>query len=121
MCHNPQQYTIIKYLHLCSVRSDHYIIQLKNNIPLESITSVKHRMLGFGEIRLAYIYLAKTTGSSISISITYIVFFTKLQKKANPAKRICPIENCTYAIRAKMSDISQVFEVDDIFIFWMAI
>ena len=30
-------------------------------------------------------------------------------------KRIYPIENCRYAIRAKMSDISQVFEVDDIF------
>jgi hypothetical protein len=28
---------------------------------------------------------------------------------------IRPIENCTYAIRAKMSDIFQVFEVMDIF------
>ena len=45
----------------------------------------------------------------------------KIAKKANSVKWICPIENCTYAIRAKMSDISQVFEVDDIFIFWMAI
>jgi hypothetical protein len=37
-------------------------------------------------------YLAKTTGSSISTSSTYIVFLTKLQKKANPMKWICPIE-----------------------------
>jgi len=28
-----------------------------------------------------YIYLAKTKGQSISISSTYIVFFTKMQKK----------------------------------------
>jgi len=32
------------------------------------------------------IYLASTTGLSISISITYIVFLTKLQKRANPVK-----------------------------------
>ena len=34
--------------------------------------------------------------------------------KANPPKWICPIENCRYAIKAKMSDLSQVLEVDDI-------
>jgi hypothetical protein len=51
------------------------------------------------------------------ISILYIPKSTKNQK-ANPAKRICPIENCRYSIRAKMSDISQVFEEDDISTFW---
>jgi len=39
-----------------------------------------------------YIDLASTTGSNISISNTYILFLTKLQKKANPQKKICPIE-----------------------------
>jgi hypothetical protein len=48
-----------------------------------------------------------------SILIAYIVKSIKI-KKANHEKRICPIENCRYAIRAKMSDISKVFEVDDI-------
>jgi len=38
-----------------------------------------------------YRYLAISTGSSISISSTYILFLTKLQKKANPVKWICPI------------------------------
>jgi len=33
-----------------------------------------------------YRYLASTTGSSISISITYILFLTKLQKKQIPEK-----------------------------------
>ena len=37
-------------------------------------------MLRFGEIRLSYIYLAKTTGQSTSISITYTLFLTKMQK-----------------------------------------
>jgi hypothetical protein len=32
----------------------------------------------------------------------------KIAKKANPPKWICPIENCRYAIKAKMSDISAV-------------
>ena len=50
----------------------------------------------------------------------YLISY-KIAKKANPWKTICPIENCRYAIETKMSDISQVFEVDDIFIFWMAI
>jgi len=31
-------------------------------------------------------FLAKTKGQSISISSTYIVFITKMQKRANPAK-----------------------------------
>jgi len=35
-------------------------------------------------------YLAISTGSSISIYSTYIVFFTKLQKKAKPKNEICP-------------------------------
>jgi hypothetical protein len=39
-----------------------------------------------------------------------------LQKKPNPRKWNCPIENRRYAIRAKISDISQDFRVDDIFI-----
>jgi hypothetical protein len=37
-----------------------------------------------------YRYLAISTSSSTSISSTYILFLTKLQKKANPAKWICP-------------------------------
>jgi len=64
-------------------------------------------------------YLDKTTSQSISISIIDISY--KIAKKANTRKWICPIENCRFAIRAKMSDISQVFEADDIFIFCMAI
>ena len=40
----------------------------------------------------------------------------KIAKKANPRKWNCPIENRRYAIRAKISDISQDFRVDDIFI-----
>jgi len=39
----------------------------------------------------------------------------EIAKRQTPEKRICPIDNCTYAIRAKMSDISQIFEMDDIF------
>jgi hypothetical protein len=66
-------------------------------------------------------YLAKTTTQDLSTLITYIVFLTEMQKKANPVKWICPIGNCRCSIRAKMSDISKVLEVDDIFIFWMAI
>jgi hypothetical protein len=38
-----------------------------------------------------------------------------LQKGKFLQKMIRPIENCRYAIKAKMSDILQVFEVDDIF------
>ena len=34
----------------------------------------------------AYRYLAKTTGQSTSISITYILFLTKLQKRQIPEK-----------------------------------
>ena len=34
----------------------------------------------------------------------------KIAKKANPDKGFAPFENCRYAIRAKMSDISKVFE-----------
>ena len=36
--------------------------------------------------------IAKTKGSSTLTSSTYIAFLTKLQKKANPVKLICPIE-----------------------------
>ncbi len=39
-----------------------------------------------------YMYLAINTGSSTSISITYILFLTKLQKKANPEKGFAQIE-----------------------------
>jgi hypothetical protein len=44
------------------------------------------------EIRFSvnYMYLAINTGSSISIPGTYIVFLTKMQKRANPVKWICP-------------------------------
>ncbi|MGB5992327.1 MAG: hypothetical protein WBG61_08400, partial [Desulfobacterales bacterium] len=34
-----------------------------------------------------YRYLASTTGSNISISITYILFLTKMQKRQTPEKR----------------------------------
>ena len=37
-------------------------------------------------------FLAKTTGLRTSIPSTYILFPTKLQKRANPVKWICPIE-----------------------------
>jgi len=37
------------------------------------------------------VYLIITTWNRVSFS-TYIVFLTKLQKRANPEKRICPIE-----------------------------
>jgi len=39
----------------------------------------------------------------------------KIAKSQTPAKKVCAIENCIYAIKAKMSDLSQVFETDDIF------
>jgi len=39
---------------------------------------------------LSIVHLAKTKGQSISISSTYIVFVTEMQKKANPLKKICP-------------------------------
>jgi len=40
-----------------------------------------------------YIYLAKTTGSSISILITYIVFLTKMQKRQTLVKGFALIKN----------------------------
>ena len=42
----------------------------------------------------------------------------KIAKRQAPEKRICPIENCGYAIEIKMSDLSRVFRADDIFILW---
>ena len=59
------------------------------------ISCHKHR---FKHFNFHYIYL-----------ISY-----KNAKKANPVKWICPIGNCRCSIRAKMSDISKVFEGDDI-------
>jgi hypothetical protein len=38
-----------------------------------------------------------------------------MQKGKFLQKMIRPIENCIYAIKAKMSDISTVFEAPDIF------
>jgi hypothetical protein len=38
-------------------------------------------------------YLASTTGSSTSISSTYILFLTKMQKRQIPEKGFAPIEN----------------------------
>jgi len=38
----------------------------------------------------------------------------KIAIKANPPKWICPIENCRYAIKAKMSDLSPVLRPVDI-------
>jgi len=40
-----------------------------------------------------YRYLAKTTGSSISTSSTYILFLTKLQKEQTHEKGFALIEN----------------------------
>jgi|GEM_PF-4308581 len=51
-----------------------------------------------------YRHLAIMAGSSTIIKSSYIVDLTKMQKRQPPAKSICPIENYTYAIRAKMSD-----------------
>ena len=39
-----------------------------------------------------YRLLAKTKGQSISVSITYIAFLTKLQKRQVPEKRFALIE-----------------------------
>jgi len=63
----------------------------------KSTACQKHR---FKHFNFQYIYL-----------ISY-----KIAKKANPRKWNCPIENRRYAIRAKISDISQDFRVNDIFI-----
>jgi len=52
-------------------------------------------------------FLAKTTGTTISTSSTYILFLTKLQKKANPVKWICP----------SWKTISQYFWTPDIYAF----
>jgi hypothetical protein len=42
-----------------------------------------------------------------------------MQKRGKPPKnRFAPIENCTYAIETKMSDLSKVSETDDIFMLW---
>jgi len=43
-----------------------------------------------------YRFLAKTTGPSISILITDIVFLTEMQKRANPSKWICPLSEEEY-------------------------
>jgi hypothetical protein len=40
-----------------------------------------------------YRFLAKTAGLSISISITYILFLTKLQKRQIPEKRFASLKN----------------------------
>jgi hypothetical protein len=42
---------------------------------------------------LKFRYLAKTTGSNISILITYIVFLTKLQKGESPRKGFALFKN----------------------------
>jgi len=51
--------------------------------------------------------LAKTTGSSISILITYIVFVTKMQKGQTLEKGFTPYKKT----------ISQIFKIPDICIF----
>jgi len=51
---------------------------------------------------------------NLNLNCIYRIFY-KIAKRQIPAKKIRPIENCIYAIRAKMSDIFQVFEVIDIF------
>jgi len=42
--------------------------------------------------RSGFVHLAKTKGSSISTSITYIAFVTKLQKRQIPEKRFALIK-----------------------------
>jgi hypothetical protein len=37
-----------------------------------------------------FVHLTKSTTQHKFVLITYIVFLTKLQKKANPVKWICP-------------------------------
>ena len=50
--------------------------------------------------------------TKFTVHISY--FLQKCKKGKFLQKMIRPIENCIYAIKAKMSDILQVFEVDDI-------
>jgi len=57
---------------------------------------------------------------SVLLSSIYPIPY-KISKKAPPRKWDCPIENCWYAIRAKMSDLSKVFEMNDICPFYQAI
>jgi hypothetical protein len=74
--------------------------------------------------KLYYRYLAKTTSPSISISITYIVFVTKMQKRQIPGKGSASVEKryhnqlkrcqneryiagiCNAGIRTGMDDIT---------------
>jgi hypothetical protein len=43
----------------------------------------------------------------------YPIFY-KIAKKANPRKKIYPIENCRYEIKAKMLAVSKAFRPVDI-------
>ena len=63
--------------------------------------------LKFGMIQKLCL-LAKTTTRNQFMLITYILFFTKLQKKANPRKWICPY----------WKTISQQFFMDMILVFY---
>jgi hypothetical protein len=49
-----------------------------------------HSLISFPE---NYRYLASTTGSNISILITYIVFLTKMQKGKPPKKGFALLKN----------------------------
>jgi hypothetical protein len=53
-----------------------------------------------------YRFLASTTGSSISISITYILFLTKLQKRQTPEKRFALLKN-------DITDFESTFKTTD--------
>ena len=58
-----------------------------------NITSMKQKGL-YGKRDVDdYRYLAKTTGPSISISSTYILFLTKMQKRQTLKKRFALLKN----------------------------
>jgi hypothetical protein len=42
--------------------------------------------------RSGFVHLAKTTGLSISILMTYILFLTELQKRQVPENGLAPVE-----------------------------
>jgi hypothetical protein len=66
--------------------------------------------------KVDYRYLATIKFENFHLRFIYRISY-KIAIKANPPKWLCPIENYRYAIKAKMSDISKVFEAADIFIF----
>jgi hypothetical protein len=66
---------------------------------------------------LDYIYLASTIGSSTSISSTYIVFVTKMQKGKPPKNDLPLLENDITDSEStfKMTDILQIHAILNLF------